>query len=106
LTKDEILDKLQLLNREQELQWMINLGAQFTIAARSGYPIQEKPGNIQHLVAFNEMQHQVYSRIRHLQRGEEWTIESFVNGLLEKSTIYKVQTDFNWALSRSLLEIH
>ena len=80
---------------------MTRLGMQLTVSARGAYPVQDQPGNIQLLIAFNEMQHQIYGRIRHLERGEAWTIESFVNGLIEKSAHYKVQSDLNWAFNHS-----
>jgi len=84
---------------------MLDLGMQLTISARSGYPIEEKPGSIQYLIAFNEMQHQIYGRIRHLRREEEWTIESFTTGILEKAAFYGVEADLIWALSHSIRAI-
>jgi hypothetical protein len=105
MNKKEVLEKLQTLNREQEVSWMLDLGMQLTISARGAYPVEERPGSIQHLVAFNEMQHQIYGRIRHLNRGEDWTLESFISGYLEKAAFYRVEPDFFWALNHSLRAI-
>jgi len=82
VTKQEVLDVIRPLGREQQIQWMIDLGAELTIAARNGYPVEEQSGSTSQLVAFNEMQHQVYGRIRSLRRGDEWTLESFLDGLV------------------------
>ena len=81
---------------------MIDLGAQLTISARGAYPLETQAGSVTHLVAFNELQHQVYGRIRALSRGDEWTIESFVDGLLQKAQHYGVGGDLGWALKTSL----
>ena len=105
MTKAEMLDKLRSFDQEKELRWMISLGAQLAIAARDGYPVQEKSGNVECLVAFNEMQHQIYGRIRHLSRGDEWAIESLLDGLEQKAKHYHVLAGFNLALSRSSQEI-
>lgn len=102
MTRREVLDALRLLGHEQQVKWMLDLGYQLTVAARGGYPVQERPGNITHLVAFNEMQHQVYGRIHHLGRGEEWTLESFLDGLMERAENYGVEGDFGFALKASV----
>ena len=65
-------------------------------------PLEPQPGNVTHLVAFNELQHQIYGRIRALRRNDEWTIESFVDGLLQKAQHYGVAGDLGWALKTSL----
>ena len=68
MTRQEILDAILPLNDPQNaarrLQWLINLGYQMTISARAGYPAV---GNkIEHVVAFNELQHQLYNQMLHL----------------------------------------
>jgi hypothetical protein len=100
--RQEVLDVLRPLDHEQELQWMIDLGALLTVSARVGYQHGETPGNVVHLMAFNEMQHRTYGRIRSLRRGEEWTLESFLNGLMETARHYHVEGDFGWALQSSM----
>jgi hypothetical protein len=41
-----------------------------TVSARAGYPtLQNK---IEHLVAFNELQHQLYDQMLHGQTNDEW----------------------------------
>ena len=102
MTKNEVLAALSALTTEQHMQWMIDLGMQLTITARAGYPFEESPGKITHLVGFNEIQHQVYGRIRHLRRGDSWTLESFVDGMLQRAIHYKIEGDFGWALKTSL----
>jgi hypothetical protein len=43
---------------------MINLGAALTISASCYFPTGTEPGSIPQLVGLNEVQHQVYRRIR------------------------------------------
>lgn len=88
VTRREVLDALRLLGHEEQVKWMLDLGYQLTVAARGGYPVHERPGNITQLVAFNEMQHQVYGRIHYLGRGEEWTLESFLDGLMARAELW------------------
>jgi len=102
MTRQEALDVLRPLDQEQQLQWMIDLGAELTIVARGGYPFEEAPGNITHLAGFNEMQHQVYGPVRQLRSGGEWTLESFLEDLMQKARHYGVEGDFGWALESSL----
>jgi hypothetical protein len=49
---------------------LIALGWEITVSARVGYPMVED--NIAHLVAFNEMQHQLYNYMRHSHEKDEW----------------------------------
>jgi len=74
MTRQEILDVIlplnELQNAARRLQWLIELGYQMTISARAGYPTVEN--KIEHLVAFNELQHQLYNQILHCQTNDEW----------------------------------
>lgn len=105
MTREEVLDALRWMSTELELRWMRDLGYQLTVLARAGYPVEGRPGSIQHLMAFNEMQHQVYGRIRHLERGDIWTLETFLDGLFARAQNYRVEEDFNLALKKSLCKI-
>ena len=74
MTRQEILDAIQPLNGPQNahlrLQWLIKLGYEMTVAARAGYPAVEN--KIEHLVAFNELQHKLYNQMLHCQTNGEW----------------------------------
>ena len=74
MTRQEILDAILPLNETQNaarrLQWLIELGSQMTVSARVGYPTVEN--KIEHLVAFNELQHQLYNQMLHCQTNDEW----------------------------------
>jgi hypothetical protein len=105
MNRQEVLDSVRGLATEQELQWMFDLGAQLTISARGAYAVHESGGDVLHLMGFNELQHQVYGRSRQLRRGEEWTLESFLDGLIEKATVYKIEGDLGWAIQVSLRNI-
>ena len=48
----------------------MDLGYQMTISARGGYPTVQN--NIEHLVAFNELQHKLYNQMLHCQTNNEW----------------------------------
>src|SRR5215469_10750662 len=102
MTRQDMLDALQAATPDQELQWMIDLGAALTVTARGCYPTEGQSGNLPRLIGFNELQHQVYGRIRHLRRGEEWTPESFLDGLLQKAQHYQISGDLGWALKTAI----
>lgn len=74
--REGALETLRVMKSEKEIPWMIDLGYQLTVYARGAYPLDHQIGNLNHLLGFNELQHQIYGRVRHLRRGEEWTLES------------------------------
>jgi hypothetical protein len=102
MTKEEVLNALRDLDREQERRWLTDFGGLLTISARSGYPVGAESGRIEHLMAFNEMQHQLYGRLRHLDTGEPWDLEEFLNGLQRIAEYRHVEGDFGWALATSV----
>ncbi len=53
-------------------------------------------------MGFNELQHQIYGRLRAFEVQHEWTTESFVNGLVEKAHVYKIDGGLGWAIRYSL----
>lgn len=81
---------------------MIELGAQLTVSARTFYPFREQPGHLGHLVGFNEMQHQVFGRIRHLRRGEDWTLETLLEALSERAEQHGIGNELGSALRISI----
>jgi hypothetical protein len=105
MTKQDVLDALRDTTADQELQWMIDLGAALTVSARGSYPTDGQSGNIACLVGFNELQHQVYGRIRQIRRGEEWTLESFLDGLLQKAQHSRISGEVGWALKTAISTI-
>lgn len=105
MTKQDVLDTLQGITLDQELQWMLALGSALTVSARGYYPVGNEMGNVSLLIGFNELQHQVYGRIRQRRRGEEWTLESFVDGLLERAQHYQIAGDLGWALKSAVSAI-
>ena len=82
---------------------MFDLGAQLTISARGAYTVPEENGDVLRLMGFNELQHQIYGRSRDLRHGGVWTMQSFLDGLMEKATYYKIGGDLGWAI-RSYLK--
>ena len=97
---EQVLEALQAMPGK-EIPWMTNLGYQLTVYARGAYPFDENPGNLNHLIGFNELQHQIYGRIRHLRRGEEWTTETFLKGLSQRAEHYGITRDLHAALKAS-----
>jgi hypothetical protein len=74
-----------------------------TVAARSGYPAaQQGVDCIPHLIAFNEMQHQLFNFV---QEPRDRTVEQFLEGLRQQAASSGVEGDFSWALKRSLERI-
>ena len=105
MTRQEILDAIlplnDPLNAPRRLQWLMDLGYQLTISARAGYPAV---GNkIEHLVAFNELQHQLYNQMRHCQTKDEWyKVEEYLEGLRKYAVAAGVAGDFGWAVQTSI----
>jgi hypothetical protein len=105
MTRQEILSAILPLNDPENaprrLQWLINLGYQMTISARDGYPrVQNK---IEHLVAFNEVQHQLYNQMLHCQTNNEWhKVEELLENLRKHAVAAGVAGDFGWAVQTSI----
>jgi hypothetical protein len=99
---NEILQTVTSLNRDSRARWLVDLGWAMTVSARAGYPHAQQADPIPHLMAFNEMQHQLYNYLRHSQSEDEWTIQDFVNGLCQKAKVSGIEGDFGWALKSSV----
>ncbi len=105
MTRQEILDAILPLNEPENgsrrLQWLINLGYQMTISARAGYPTVEN--KIEHLVAFNELQHQLYNQMLHTQTNDEWyKVEELLENLRKYAVAAGVAGDFGCAVQASI----
>lgn len=106
MTNQDVMDELKGRRPDQELQWMIALGANLTVSARGYYPVERQPGSLSHLMGFNELQHQVYGRIRKFGRDEDWTLDSFLDGLLEKAEFYGISGDLGWAIKSAIASMN
>ena len=102
MTRQDVLSSLSNLPTDRQIQWMFNFGYQLTISARGAYRVGELNGDAARLMGFNELQHQVYGRSRHLHRGAEWTLESFLDTLIQKAKVYKIEGDLGSAIQASL----
>jgi hypothetical protein len=98
---EELESALQKLGVQNQIEWMIDLGYQLTVYARGAYPVGDESGNLNQLLGFNELQHQIYGRIRTLRRGDIWTIGSFIQGLSEKAQYYGILRDLKAAFNAS-----
>jgi hypothetical protein len=105
MTMKEVSDIVLPLNREQRVQWLIDLGWAMTVSARAGYPLAKQADPIPHLMAFNELQHQLFNYLTHPPTKDDWTIENFFEGLCQKAKASGVEGDFGWALKQSLEKI-
>ena len=105
MTLKEVFDAVVSLDKEQRVQWLIALGSAMTISARSGYPAAGKADSIPHLIAFNELQHQLFGYLRQSQTKDDWTLESFFEGLCQRAKASGVEGEFGWALKWSIEEI-
>jgi hypothetical protein len=105
MTRKEVADKVSTLNKEMRVQWLIALGAYLTISARAYYPLGPEKGNLTGLIAFNELQHQVYNYLRHSRMNDDWTIETFVHGLCDKASASGVEGWFGAAVKASVEEL-
>jgi hypothetical protein len=102
MTLKEILDAVAPLDKDARAQWLIDLGWAMTVSARAGYPLAQQADSIPHLMAFNELQHQLFNYLRHSRTENDWTIESFLEGLCQKAKASGVEGDFGWAVKWSV----
>lgn len=93
---------VESLDRQQRIRWLIDLGWAMTVSARAGYPLAQQADPIPHLMAFNEMQHQLFNYLRHSQGKDDWTIAAFLEGLYQRAKASAIEGDFGWALKSSL----
>jgi hypothetical protein len=105
MPRQQILDAVSPLNGPanalRRLQWLIDLGYQMTISARAGYPTVEN--KIEHLVAFNELQHQLYNQMLHCQTNDEWyKVEELLENFRKYAEGAGVAGDFGWAAQKSI----
>jgi hypothetical protein len=102
MTRKELVDAVSRLDAEKRLQWLITLGWEMTVSARAYYPRGPEGGSLAHLIAFNELQHQVYNYLRHSWTKDDWTIEQFVHGLCDKASASGVEGWFGTAIKSSV----
>ncbi len=105
MTLKEVLDAVLPLDEDGRTQWLIDLGWAMTVSARAGYPLAKQPDSIPHLMAFNELQYQLFNYLRHLPTEYDWTIETFLEGLGQKAKASGVEGDFGWAVKWSIERI-
>jgi hypothetical protein len=89
MTREELLRVVSPLNKAQRVRWLHALGWAMTVSARAGYPAAQLTDSIPHLMAFNELQHQLYNYLRQLETTDQWTIENFLEGALSKSSFVR-----------------
>jgi hypothetical protein len=102
MTQSELLIQLAPLDRDQQVRWMLALGACLTIAARNFYETGTDNAEGLPLRGLNEIQHRVYARGRDLTDGKEWTLESFLEMIIGTAAHFKIDSSVAWALQRSL----
>jgi hypothetical protein len=102
MTQSELLIQLTPLDPDQQVRWMLKLGAWLTIAARTFYEPGTDEAEGSHLRGFNEIQHRVYARIRDLRDGKEWTLESFLDMIIGTAAHFKIASSVAWAIQKSL----
>lgn len=97
------MNQLQQLDIHGQHQWLIRLGSNFTISARAAYPVGENPAKPEHLIGFNELQHQLYGYL--LDAKGNWSLEGFLDALFGEAKRFRIEDDFSWALKNSLSAI-
>ena len=105
ISRQEILDAILPLNKPENatrrLRWLLELGYHMTVSARAGYPAVEN--KMEYLVAFNELQHQLYNQMLHCQTGDEWyKAEELLENLRKYAEAAGVAGDFGWAAQTSI----
>ncbi len=102
MTKEQAVERVRRKGADEARQWVVTLGWDLTVAARSAYP--QVQGDIGHLVGFNEMQHQLYNFLRHSPTEDPWPIADLLDGLYAKAEHYGIKDDLNWAMERSFAQ--
>jgi hypothetical protein len=105
MTMRDVVDAVVRLDGERREHWLLDLGWAMTVSARAGYPLAKQAEPIPHLMAFNEMQHQLFNYLRHSRTEGDWTIENLVQGLFQKAKASGVEGDFDWAVKWSVERI-
>ena len=82
-----------------------------TVSARAGYPLAQQAhpnphDPTPHLMAFNEMQHQLFNYLRHSQNEDDCTIEVLLEGLCQRAKASGVDGDFGWALNWAMEKLN
>jgi hypothetical protein len=108
MTRKQILDAILPLNETQRVKWLINLGWEMTVSARAGYPNSTLVDDrLSYLIAFNEIQHQIYNFMRNSSAEGDWKIEDFLEGLRQKAAASGVEVAgyFGAAVKSSLRSV-
>jgi hypothetical protein len=106
VTEKEVIEAVKALDTDRQVLWMLGLGSSLTIAARNCYARDPDVGRIDGLMGFNEIQHRLFGRIREITAGNEWTIDSFVRGLIETASTYRISGEVAWAVKQSLRSLN
>ena len=102
MSMTEVIEAVVAMSKEQRVQWLIDLGWAMTVSARRGYPLAKQAEPVPHLMAFNELQHRLFNYLRHSRTKDDWTIQSFLEGLHQKAKASNVEGDFGWAVRWSM----
>ena len=64
------------------------------VSARAGYPSSKLVDDkFSYLIAFNEIQHQIYNFTRHSPAEGHWKVEDFLEGLRQKAVASSVAVE-------------
>ena len=102
MTQEQAAYAISPLTKEQRAKWVMLLGYDLTIAARSCYVVGQGTGDPKILVAFNEIQHQVYQELLHSLRGNNWGPERLLDSLYHRAKAANCLSDVAWAIRNSL----
>lgn len=98
MNRKGVLDAVSGFNRKEKIQWLLRLGFSLTTSARDDYPSVTPDADVNHLIAFNEMQHLVYQELLHMETGENWGIEHLLDNLYEQAATHGVVPAFRSAV--------
>lgn len=102
MNRKEVLDTVAGFNRKDKIQWLLRLGFALTVAAREDYPAITPDGDLNHLIAFNEMQHLLYQEVLHMETGENWAIEHLLDNLHAQAASHGIVPAFRSVINSSL----
>ena len=102
MTREEITAAVQRMSRAALIEWLFDLGRQLTVCARADYVYEGNVGSIKRLMAFNEMQHQIYNYQLHPETRGNWPIEQLIETLFEQAAPQRIQDAVLWAMQTAL----
>jgi|ERR1700722_17881065 hypothetical protein len=101
MTEVDLINSLASLDSTEQKSWMFNFGYELTVWARDCYGGEQREVDAKALMGFNEIQHRVYGRIAALVRSDEWTEQSYIEGVMQMARAYGIEGQVSAVLKKT-----